>query len=356
MPRDIAAERVCFVASPLTARSGVYRSARELVTEARRQGHNWSLVLGVSERARGAAPENDPEWISEVGMEPSGPRGVSVLRQMLSAHALVKDSAVLVSLIPQTDMALAGMKHDWVAYLRGLPWPDRGESPTPKRLLWRALELSALRRANAVWSTTEMLRRQAALRRDVHLVPAGIDPVARSWDGSGERGRVVWAARYDRDKNPGLFLDVMRGLPLEGVMYGSGPLEAELRASAPANVAVLGWADPSELWEGALAYVGTSHREAYGRSAVEAAMAGIPVLLADSFGCADLVVTDDAIRSRFVLDAAEPARWAAALTALAGDEALRRTVSDHVAQNGAKLTMGESVRAVHAALGRMPRG
>jgi len=343
-------DKVCFVAAPLTARTGVYKSSRELVTEARAQGLEWSLVLGVSARASGQAPSDDPPWIQETTVEPSGMNGVARLAAELQASSVVANSDVVVSLLPQTDMALGRTNLDWVAYLRGLPWPAAGESSLARRTVWRFLERRALRRANDVWATTELLRSQAQIGRKIRIVPAGLQSVARQWDGSGERDKIVWAARYDTDKNPELFLEAMRGLPLRGVMYGSGPLEAELRAAAPDNVEVAGWTNAASLWDGALAYVGTSHREAFGRSAVEASMAGIPVVLADTFGSASLLVTDAALRGQLVLPTADPARWSTTLTQLANDASFRSRVSDHVAENGAALTVGHSVQAAAAAL------
>jgi hypothetical protein len=73
--------KVCFVAAPLTARSGVYRSAREIVEEGRAQGLDWSLFLGVSERANGKRPAQDPPWVIETKFEPNGLRGVRDLRE-----------------------------------------------------------------------------------------------------------------------------------------------------------------------------------------------------------------------------------------------------------------------------------
>jgi glycosyltransferase involved in cell wall biosynthesis len=96
--------------------------------------------------------------------------------------------------------------------------------------------------------------------------------------------------------------------------------------------------------------VGTSHREAFGRSAVEAAMAGIPVVVADTFGCADQLVRDEAFTARFVLPTTDARPWAAALNALAGASRLRSAYSDHVAENGRLLAVEYSVQAAQSKL------
>lgn len=344
--------RVCFIAAPLTARSGVYRSARELVTQGRERGEEWSLLFGVSAKAAGERPVDDPSWIDEFVSEPSGLGGVRDLRARLALHPLVAESDVIVSLIPQTDMAVAGLRKPWVAFLRGQPWPEPGETQGLKRLAWKALEKTALRRADEVWSTTAILRDYAELP-GIELVPAGVKPVPQSWDGRGERNRVVWAARFNKDKNPFLFLDALRGSSLRGVMHGSGPLEGALREAAPTNVDVAGWIAASELWADALAYVGTSHREAFGRSALEAAMSGVPVVLADSFGVAPFLITDPTYQALFVLPTDDTDRWRTALRQLQTDEALRVAYSEHLRANAVKLTIAASADVVATRLARI---
>jgi len=344
---------VCLVAAPLVARSGVYRSARETVLEARRQGLDWSLYLGVSSRARGERPADDPPWLVEDVFEPNALRGVHALRRSLARQPITASSEILISLNPQADMALATMGKPWVAYLRGQPWPAPGESPSAKRLAWQLIERVALRRAAAIWATTTTLRQSVDPAGRMPIVPAGIKSVPRTWDGRGNRRRVVWAARYERDKNPFLFSGIISELldtDLQGRMFGSGPLEAELCAAAPDNLAVCGWAPPNELWEDALVYVGTSHREAFGRSAVEAAMAGVPVIVSQDFGAAELLYTDVALRRRFVLDPNDISAWSDAIRSLRNDEGLRVEASNHVFANANKLSIEHSVRVMRAQL------
>ncbi|MFT4050805.1 MAG: glycosyltransferase [Microbacterium sp.] len=341
--------RVCFVASPLTARSGVYRSARELVAAGRAQGEDWCLILGVSRHAGGTRPPDDPEWIEESLAKPAGLRGVAELSRRLADHPWVHRSDLVVSLIPQTDMALARLSVPWVAFVRGLPWPARGESTLSRKVLWRALERNALTKASDVWATTPVLRDQIDFP-GTRIVPAGVASHERTWAGRGDRSRVVWAARFDTDKRPVLFVETLRSSSLQGVMYGSGPLIDKIRATAPPNIDVPGWADPSELWHEALAYVGTSSREAFGRSAVEAAMNGIPVVLSREFGCAEHLVQDDAFARRFILDTDDPHAWRSALMALREDEALRQAYSDHLVHTSATLTIEASASAVRQRL------
>ncbi|WP_176460632.1 MULTISPECIES: glycosyltransferase family 4 protein [Nocardiaceae] len=197
--------------------------------------------------------------------------------------------------------------------------------------------------------TTRVLQRQIPKIHEPRLLPAGIKRIERSYDGVEQRHRVVWAGRFNRDKNPDLFLEIMstRDLSrLTGIMYGTGPLKEALSSRCSNNVAVGEWVAPERLWDHCLVYLGTSHREAFGRSAVEAAMSGIPVVLSNSFGAAELLITDSALAERFILPNNEPDRWIRAIVDLYSDPSLRAALSDHVFLNAQKLTIQSSVAQI----------
>lgn len=339
--------RVCFVAGPLIARSGVYNSATDLVEGARAQGLEWNAVLGVAPAAQGDRAVS-LDGVHEFEATPRGIRGVRVLRDRLLQFDIVRGADLVISLTPQSDMALATTSLRWVAYLRGLPWPSRGEASALRAVTWRSLERLALRRALETWSTTTILVNEARIR-NYRLVPPGIVGPAAASRPSGRADEFVWAARYSEDKNPRLFMEVMAQTAAKGVMYGTGPLEAELRVAAPHNVSVAGWRSKADLWRDARAYVGTSHREAFGRSAVEAAMLGLPVVLSDRFGCAPMLYTDPALAQKFVLPTSAPSLWLGAIDDLNSDEELRRRIATHVSANAHALTIDSAVRSVQEA-------
>lgn len=336
--------KICFIAAPLIARSGVYNSTVELVRAARSAGLEWSAVLGVSARAGGTPIVED--GIHEFTREPSGLGGVRRLSRDLGGLPEVRGADLRISMVPQTDMALSLRREPWVAYLRGLPWPAPAEAGSAKTAAWRALELLALRRARQVWSTTPTLAKDVGSVVD-RLVPPGL--VAPLPSDTSEATEVVWAARFSRDKNPSLFLDALRGSPVRGVMYGSGPLEEQVRAAAPANVRIGGWRARDEVWASARVYVGTSTREAFGRSAVEAAMLGIPVVISKAFGCAEMIYTDERLTSDLVLDPSDVSAWTSAITRLSEDEAFYEAVSSHLRDNARRLTVESAVENVRSA-------
>ena len=337
--------RICFIAAPLIARSGVYNSTVELVRAARKAGLDWSAVLGVSSHAGGSPIVED--GIREFTREPSGLTGVRRLSRDLGELPEVQAADLCVSMVPQTDMALSLRSAPWVAYLRGLPWPAPTEASAAKTAAWRALELVALRRAREVWATTPTLAGDVGSVVD-RLVPPGLVP-PRTPSTTSSVQDVVWAARFSRDKNPSLFLDALRDTPVQGVMYGSGPLEEQVRAEAPANVRMGGWRSRDDVWASARVYVGTSTREAFGRSAVEAAMLGIPVVMSRAFGCAEMIYTDESLSRQLVLDPADVAEWSTAITRLTTDEAFHRAVAAHAQENARRLTVESAVDNVRAA-------
>jgi len=343
--------KICLVAAPLIARSGVYNSARELVAAARAGGHEWTAVLGVSEAADGSSREQT--GIVEFSAEPAGIAGVARLSRKLEAMEAVRQAELIVTLVPQSDMAFSLLRKPWVAYLRGLPWPAPGEANRLKARLWRALESAALRRSKSVWATTPQLRRETGSIVE-RLVPPGIaiPPVPMQSD---NRSTFVWAARYSADKDPLLFVEALRGARLEGAMYGSGPLADQIRAAAPTNVAVPGWASPELMWSGARAYVGTSTREAFGRSAVEAAMLGIPPLVASSFGCAEMLYQDADLANALVIDSRDPRIWREKMELLAEDDSLHQRASQHAKSRAIELSIDAAVRAVHVAAEKVTR-
>ena len=342
----MTAPRVALVAIPLMARSGVYRSAHDLVRAATDQGLEWSALLGMRPDAPGS-PIDTP-GVREFTFDRHGTSSLRDIASLIDSSAEVQDADVVITLISQSDIAMARTQRRrdtaWVAWVRGKPWPAAGEQSSLRRLLLMALETKALRRADEVWATTPVLASEFESARRAVIVPAGIAAMTRvSWGDDGELP-LVWAGRVDIDKRPELFLEVIQRSGHRGRIYGEGPLTAELRARNVDGVEWAGWASAESLWNDASIYVGTSAREAFGRSAVEAASAGLPVILASDYGAAPLLFTDPQLSKLCVVDSSDPSVWASAVQKLIEDAGLRRTVSDHVNQNAAALTIDASVK------------
>lgn len=327
-------------------------SAMQLVESAREMGLDWSAVVGIRKDSNlGPSDQLANEWFCEATVSGSNPmaRYWNALR-LIETSESVRSADVVLSFIPYTDMVLSRLglngRRKWIPYVRGLPWPATDETSALRRTFWKSLESLSLRSAPEVWATTEVLAEQLSSVVDAKIIPAGIKlPTQMTYRGE-QADLVVWAGRMSIDKNPEFFLDVMNGLDAPGAMYGTGVKEAELRANAPANVEVVGWKQSDSLWHDAALFVGTSTREAFGRSAVEAAASGLPVVVAKGYGAAPLLYTDLELRSRFVLPLGSTSPWKAAITDLTSDSGLRREVAEHVRSNAMLLSIARSAAAV----------
>jgi glycosyltransferase involved in cell wall biosynthesis len=120
--------------------------------------------------------------------------------------------------------------------------------------------------------------------------PVAVDDFPR--DVPRDPTSFLWVHRLVAYKRPLEVAEAFRGLPdLRLTMVGVGPLESELRATAPANVELLGWvprARLAELFAGAAGFVHVGEED-FGISMVEALAAGTPVLGADAGGARDIV-------------------------------------------------------------------
>lgn len=336
---------IYFVAAPLEARSGVYRSTVDLVAAARARGHDWRALIGVRPSVSEIGRVVD-EAVTEFVADRHGLDGVRQIVEQIEAVDARKSSAI-ITLITQSDLAVSGMNRGgavWVAYVRGLPWPAWGEQSLRRAVGQYVLERRALRRADEVWATTEVLKEQIASARRAQIVPAGIPLLERKYfGGSDEERAAVWAGRLAVDKRPELFVEALRDRDIRGTMFGQGSLEGAVRGLLPRNVSLHGWINPSSLWDEGFAFVGTSRREAFGRSAVESASYGLPVVLGAQYGAAPLLYTDADLRARFVIGSHDPRQWGDAVHSLRANPELSKRVSNHVSANARRLTIDSSV-------------
>lgn len=344
--------KVAVLASPLSARSGVYRSTIDLVAAARGRGLDWSAAVGVRPDAAGEPTRvrGVREWTALAHGRSSPDEAIRLLDR-----AGLRGADVVISMVPQSDVALARgprpARSSHVAWVRGLPWPARGEQNPLRRAAVRVVEQRALRRADDVWTTSPLLAQQIRSTTRSAIVPAGVPLLERQVDGS-QPGTLIWAGRFSSEKHPELFVHLARTLAVPARMHGEGPMRRALELQASGAVDFAGWAAPDNLWTGHGIAVCTSRRDAFGRSPVEAASAGLPVVLSNQTGVAPLLYTDAELRHRFVLPVDEPKRWLRAVRELHEDGELRRLVSDHVHRNASRLSIGNSL---DAALRRLDR-
>ena len=138
------------------------------------------------------------------------------------------------------------------------------------------------------------------------------------------RFTALYVGRLAPEKGLAALLAAVRELDLDVVLVGSGPLAAELRAAAPANVRLAGQVDRDGLvrWYAAAdAFVLPSNSEPWGMVLNEAAAAGLPIVASEAAGAAWDLVDDGVNGYRF--PAGDSGALASALARVAGDPGLR---------------------------------
>ena len=204
--------------------------------------------------------------------------------------------------------------------------------------------LGALKRARLVVVPSQFLADAVLARRvpheRVHVVPPGVplgpDPLPRH----NEIPVVVFTGAFDEQSGVLDVAEAIKGQPVRGHFVGSGPLEHQLRSY---DVEVTVTDDPavqrSALRAGDLAIAAgrttdDGDAEAWGRSAVEAQAAGLPVIATRNGGLAQWVADDVAVLVPSHGDVVRSLRWALEdLLARPQDwEALGRAGRAHVSQ------------------------
>jgi glycosyltransferase involved in cell wall biosynthesis len=105
---------------------------------------------------------------------------------------------------------------------------------------------------------------------------------------------VGWIARVTGVKNPMRALEVADALPdTRFVMAGGGDLLEQVKATAPANVTVLGWAEASDLFGAADIILSTSENEGMPVALIEAQLAGKPVVATDVGSVSEVILNHE---------------------------------------------------------------
>lgn len=155
----------------------------------------------------------------------------------------------------------------------------------------------------------------------IDVVPNAIaDPGARALPPSASN-RLLFVGRLTPEKGPRTLLEAWRQAGsrqgLELVLIGEGPLLGELKRHLPPGARVVGWREPEEVREEMLSaralVFPTECLEPFGRGAVEALAAGLPVLGSDLGATAEIA---GALGPEWVVPSGDPARWAEAVSNL----------------------------------------
>jgi len=105
---------------------------------------------------------------------------------------------------------------------------------------------------------------------------------------------IGWIARVTGVKNPMLALEVADAMPdAHFVMAGGGDLLEQVKAAAPSNVSVVGWAEAADLFGASDIILSTSENEGMPVALIEAQLAGKPVVTTDAGSVAEVILNHE---------------------------------------------------------------
>jgi glycosyltransferase involved in cell wall biosynthesis len=105
---------------------------------------------------------------------------------------------------------------------------------------------------------------------------------------------VGWIARVTGVKNPMLALEVADAMPdTHFVLAGGGDLLEKVKAAAPSNVTVIGWAKAEDVFGASEIILSTSENEGMPVALIEAQLAGKPVIATDVGSVSEVILNHE---------------------------------------------------------------
>jgi glycosyltransferase involved in cell wall biosynthesis len=149
----------------------------------------------------------------------------------------------------------------------------------------------------------ELLEQQVGTRNQFVNIPPGVvainvTPKAQALKNLNleDNGAPIvgWIARVTGVKNPMRALEVADALPdTRFVMAGGGDLLEQVKAKAPANVSVIGWAEAADLFGASDIILSTSENEGMPVALIEAQLAGKPVVATDVGSVSEVILNHE---------------------------------------------------------------
>lgn len=176
-----------------------------------------------------------------------------------------------------------------------------------KRLVFLAIEKKLANRVDALVSAGEQVKRELRELKIINKkyfvsIPPGVKfpklksrISARNQFGISESEFVVaWIGRMASVKNPELVLHIAQELrDVTFIMAGGGELLERIKAKAPKNVKVIGWADSGEVLSACDLVLLTSYHEAIPLVLIEAHLAGKPAVSTNVGGVSEVVINKE---------------------------------------------------------------
>ena len=149
----------------------------------------------------------------------------------------------------------------------------------------------------------ELLEQKIGYRTQFVNIPPGVVPVTvtpkqqalknLNLEDDG-KPLVGWIARITGVKNPMRALEVADSMPdTRFVMAGGGDLLEQVKAAAPSNVSVIGWAEAADLFGASEIILSTSENEGMPVALIEAQLAGKPVVATDVGSVSEVILNHE---------------------------------------------------------------
>jgi glycosyltransferase involved in cell wall biosynthesis len=290
---------------------GTARYITQLANELPKHGIETFVATGF---VQGAEVEDDSAQSIDLIRVPSMGRSINPIKDHLARKQLDKIIAEVKPDLIHTHTFKAGyvirMKKQPVAVIHtfhGHLLDDPEFSGFKSKIIIELERMLAKKSAKLVTVgrrvSEELLEQKIGYRTQFVNIPPGVVPVnvtpkqqALKNLNLEDDGKplVGWIARVTGVKNPMRALEVADALPdTRFVMAGGGDLLDQVRAAAPANVNVIGWAEAADLFGAADIILSTSENEGMPVALIEAQLAGKPVVATDVGSVSEVILNHE---------------------------------------------------------------
>lgn len=290
---------------------GTARYITQLATELPRHGIEAVVATGF---VQGSEVEDDSAQSINLIRVPSLGRSINPIKDHLARKQLDKIIAEVKPDIIHTHTFKAG----YVIRMKKQPVPvvhtfhghllDDPEFSGLKSKIITELERMLAKKSTKLVTvgrrvSEELLEQKIGYRTQYVNIPPGVvaidvTPKAQALKNLGldDLGTPIvgWIARVTGVKNPMRALEVADALPdTHFVLAGGGDLLDQVRAAAPANVSVVGWANAGDLFGVSDIILSTSENEGMPVALIEAQMAGKPVVATDVGAVSEVILNHE---------------------------------------------------------------
>jgi glycosyltransferase involved in cell wall biosynthesis len=175
---------------------------------------------------------------------------------------------------------------------------DDPEFSGPKSLIITSFERRLAKRTDAIVTVgaqvgKELLERKIGQPKQFTNIPPGVEPLKIPKAKPRKKVTIGWIARVTGVKNPLRALEIAKLFPdAQFLIAGGGDMLDQVKAEAPRNTKVLGWADASKLFAASDIILSTSENEGMPIALIEAQLAGKPVVATNVGGVAEVVINN----------------------------------------------------------------